>query len=76
MDFDNDCYFTQLVQFERVGNQYKDKKCLLEVFHNDKIVSCNEIELTQYLGFDKATKGEVKLDARPIVNISYMVEIT
>ena len=75
VEFDDD-YFTQIVQFERVNNQYKEKICLLEILHNDKVVSCNEIELTQFLQYDKATKSSLKLDGRPIVNISYMIEIT
>jgi hypothetical protein len=45
VQFDDD-YFTQMVQLERSKSGYKEKKCLVEFLCNDKIVSCNEVELT------------------------------
>jgi hypothetical protein len=75
VEFDDD-YFTQVVQFERVEQRYREQKCLLEILCDDKVVSCTQIELTQYIEYDKATKINLKLDSRPIVSISYTIEIT
>ena len=45
VEFDDD-YFTQSVTFEKFRERFKKENCLLEFLCNEKVVSCNELELT------------------------------